>query len=218
MKMKHSRSRALALTAVFLMIAMATMGVGYGLWSKILTVNGTVNTGNIGAAFSSVLCFDHSHTFSSDLTPTDPFGPHPHGALMDVPELKDVSSTTAAINANPMIIDITVNNAYPSNANDCEVEWTNFGSVPVFVELITINGTSTDANNNDLELELDGDPGDGPELWIQWINGLCTQVDPGQTLAGSLKWHTEQGATEGATYQWQMEITLVQWNETTNCT
>jgi len=43
--------KALPITTVLLILALAlaTVGVGYGLWSKVLTIDGTVFTGEVNA-------------------------------------------------------------------------------------------------------------------------------------------------------------------------
>ena len=45
-------------TIVLLFIALASVGIGYGLWSKTLFIDGTVNTGQVNVAFTAAFTDD----------------------------------------------------------------------------------------------------------------------------------------------------------------
>jgi hypothetical protein len=46
------KSLPLGAIVMLLILALATIGVGYGLWSKILLINGVVSTGEMNASLS----------------------------------------------------------------------------------------------------------------------------------------------------------------------
>jgi len=190
------RSPAL-LFAVLLVLALATLGMGYGLWSKTLYINGTVGTGSVDAVWT--------YASSSD----------PPGGL-DPPDYeKDVARLDCDINAaDAQIIDFVVTNGYPSYRADCQVEFANTGTIPVKVEQITVTPGAGLANCTTTQ-----DPGTGTttvdcdQLWIKFVDTLCQQVEPSGELASSVRVHVEQDADQNASYAFQVEQLLVQWNE-----
>lgn len=222
---RHPAIVSALLVIVALVIAMATVGPAYSLWSTTLAVGDTAGTGTVDVGFSSLTCLDGDSDPlpEPDLTPDgDPFGPHPHGIL--APLGPDVSRTVASINAtHNQISNIEMVDAYPGNANECRVSWVNIGTTPVFAEAVTVGGGSAacpacstailDSSQDWAELELDGDT-DGAEIWVQWVSGFCQQLNPSGSGSGLLRWHQEQGASPDVTYNWTLEILLVQWNET----
>ncbi len=109
---------------VILVIALAAIGVGYGLWSKVLFVSGTVATGNVNAEFLSP---------STNDTGTDPG------------YTKDVGSCTVALAAQPGagpndLLTVTITNGYPSYSCTVSFSVKNSGSIPVMVQAFNFAG------------------------------------------------------------------------------
>jgi hypothetical protein len=107
-----SRKRTLPVTfiAILLVIALATMGVAYGLWSKTLYIKGTVNTGNVDAELSIE-------------------------SVWDV-ESKDVGTCEAALGSTYQTNDtlnITVGNGYPSYYCYVKFDVHSTGSIPIHI-------------------------------------------------------------------------------------
>lgn len=111
--MFRRKSLPLGVLVMLLVLALATLGLGYGLWSKILYINGTVATGNVDAELTL-------------------------GKFGDTEVEKDVGTCLAELlmidgATQPNKIRVTVTNAYPSY--EC---WVNFdvhskGTIPVLV-------------------------------------------------------------------------------------
>lgn len=104
------------MAAVFaaLMIALMAVGVSYAMWDKTLYINGTVNTGEVNAIFTTATC-------------------------TEVPEAegKDVGSCTVE-GAGTQTLTVTILNGYPCYG--CTVDFTvdNTGSIPVKVQSLTV--------------------------------------------------------------------------------
>ena len=182
-------------TAILFIVTMMTLtsvGAGYALWFENLTVDGTINTGEVYAYWSACYSFDTG------------LDPNPDGTNKG----KDVGSTTCSIDTgDPRILHITINNGYPCYWNDCEVEYTIGGTIPVKVQSIEIIpydftlASAYGANNG--------------ELWVKMVDGLGSQLHPGDQSAGSFKIHVEQCAEQLANYNFDVIIKVVQYNEYT---
>jgi hypothetical protein len=181
---------------VILVIALAAIGVGYGLWSKVLFISGTVQTGNVNAVFVSASTNDDGA--GDILNPYDPLDPG---------YTKDVGSCTVAITGEAHDqLTITILNGYPSYS--CTVDFTvrNSGSIPVMVQAFNFTGLPPV-----LDLTLPGDP----QNWLS----VGDQIDPDHEVAGALTVHVRQEAEETTdpqnpvVYSFSAAITLVQWNE-----
>jgi hypothetical protein len=174
---------------VILIIALAAIGVGYGLWSKVLFIGGTVQTGNVNADFVNASTNDSGHELDPSTIP----------GL----ERKDVGNCEVVIGdqtpndliVNNDLLTVTIYNGYPSYS--CTVDFTvwNSGSVPVKVQAFNFTGLPPV-----LDLTTSGPSVD-------------TQIEPDHGVAGALTVHVRQEAEESATYTFSAAITLVQWNE-----
>lgn len=196
----RTRSRLqVSLLSLLLLLALASLGIGYGLWSKVLRINGTVKTGNVDARWILANCAE--------------FHPWPGGGTPGEFEGKDVGSTTAVIDPeDDQILHITLNNTYPSYAVDCEVHFINDGTIPVFVRgtaiiPVTSNLTNCTVTGNQTKiLKCD-------QLTVKYVDGINSQVDPGDEMASSLVVHVEQPASQNATYEFDVIECMAQWNE-----
>ncbi len=125
-----------------LMIALGALGVGFGLWSKVLTIDGTVNTGEVNAQFS-LNEIDQGDPSTSATEPlfwegdsncdTDALG-------NDDCEIegKDIGDCTAAklpglSNPGSQLLEITVTSGYPSFNCWVQFDVSNNGSIPIRV-------------------------------------------------------------------------------------
>jgi len=191
-------NRTLMLLVVGLVLALASLGVAYGLWSKALTVDGTVNTGDLNADWDLASC--------GELYGWP--GPFSQGEFLG----KDVGSVEAVIDPDDaQILHFTVDNGYPSYVADCEVEYANTGTIPVNVVGTTIipvagltNCTLTGVQTKTLTCD---------QLTVVLVDGIGLQLDPGDGLASSVRIHVEQLAKERTTYEFDVGVCLAQWNE-----
>jgi hypothetical protein len=185
--------------AFALVCAVAALGVGYALWSKSLLILGTVDTGRVDARWTLATCTE--------------FYPWPVGGNSGEVEGKDVGWTTTQIDPqDPAVLHVTINNGYPSYAVDCQVHFTNSGTIPVFMRGTTIIPVSVNLTNCTLtgnqSKTLDCD-----ELTVKFVDNIGSQFDPGDELASSLVVHVEQPADQLATYEFEVEVCMAQWNE-----
>jgi hypothetical protein len=184
---------------IALLAALATTGVAYGLWSETLTIRGTVHTGEVDARWTFVSCAE--------------FYPWPQGGHSGEVEGKDVGVTMAQIDPNdPHILRLTVENAYPSYAVDCQVHFMVEGTVPVRVRGTMIRPTSANLTCR----EVTGDQTKTlvcDQMTIRYFDGIGSQIHPGDEAASSLMFHVEQAAAENSTYEFEVGVCLAQWNE-----
>jgi hypothetical protein len=98
--------KALPIVSLLLIISLAAVGVGYGLWFEIMEVRGTINTGVLDVEWL--------------------------GPIVTEYETKDVATCQANIAADTLTINVS--NFYPSYV--CEVEFgvLNVGSIPVHIQ------------------------------------------------------------------------------------
>ena len=190
-------------TALLLMLSLALMGVGYGLWSKTLLIRGTVNTGTVDAKWISASCTEF-HTW-----PNMPQSTEDQGEF----EGKDVGSTDFQIDlVDDQIVHVTVHNGYPSYAVDCQMHFEYEGSIPVIVRGTNILPISTNLTNcgltNDHPMTLSCD-----QLTVMYADGIGAQLHQGYTEAGSLTIHVEQPADQLSTYEFDVLHCMAQWNE-----
>ena len=198
------------------MIAVATMGVGYGLWFKILTVNGTVATGTVNASWFDCVLTD------TTLGPpylTPPFDQTVEDGFVSPPTNLDKNVAKGGCTGiGTDTLTLTLTNTYPSYYISANVYPQNTGSVPVVIDEVDINGTIASGATTYVSMDLGGDANDDFELL--WQDNLCVQLDPGDPAPEiSFRMHLLQEApqTQTGTLQFTITLKLVQWNEKT-CT
>lgn len=192
----------IGVAAIVLLIGLATMGMGYGLWSKVLTIDTTVQTGSVDGRWVFASC-DEFYTWPDLPTPnqlTEFLG-------------KDVGSFELDLDGDQLFV--TLHNTYPSYAVICDVKFKVEGTIPVILRGVDITPVSPnlapcelskteDEQNTTLEC---------PELTVIYIDGIGSQVHPGSLVASDLLIHVEQPAAQGDTYQFELGVCFAQWNE-----
>lgn len=200
----HGHSSLLLFATVVLILAAATLGLGSAHWTWLLTDTGMVETGNFGGSWTWASCAEF-HTWPDPpmVFPQD-FGEA--GGL-------DVGSTTAYADlSNPRIMHMTVDNAYPSYAVDCQVHFWNSGTIPWIIRGTEIVPVGTNLHNcvmtgNQVKtLNCD-------EMTVIYADGIGSQIDPGDGAAGSVTLHVEQLADPESTYDFEVHICVSNWNE-----
>jgi len=197
----RKRMPPLGVVAVVIVLALASIGVVFGLWSKVLTIDGTVNTGNVDAVWFLASCAENP----------------PDGEV----EGKDVGQFSIAPDPNDQeILIFTIENGYPSYLVDCEVHFANNGSVPIKIRGIA----ETDANGGAIsEVLIDGigsqlEPCGFTPAWGTSIFGVPSDCQTAMSLAV----HVEQPALQNAggpdpgdppPYEFQFRVCVAQWNE-----
>ena len=228
--MFRRKSLPLGVLVMLLVLALASLGVGYGLWSKILTINGTVKTGTVNAVFVKAFTddddvMDDPLKDSLDLDDCRDVGgvdrdgdgltscdPAESGVDPKRRYLKDVARCDAGIDPDDKQFGwIIKTNVYPSYYCTAWFEVHNNGTVPVKVAGATVGGVPIKPSVP-TPFDLDGDG--IPDVAIH-LTGLDIgqQIDPCDTVQIDIDQHVLQGAPMGATLSYKVEIDLHQWNE-----
>ena len=106
--------KKIGLICLALVLALGALGVGFAMWDKTLYIDGTVNTGEVNAIFTTASCTEDPEV-----------------------EGKDVGSCTLT-GIGEQTLTITIDNGYPCYG--CTVDFTvdNIGTIPVKVQSLTI--------------------------------------------------------------------------------
>jgi hypothetical protein len=228
---------------MLLILALATVGVGYGLWAKTVTIRGTVNTGELNVALS-VEEIDESRDFDAWYCPNG--GGYSIGKDCDADgnldddleyEDKDWVASCDAVpvdngeypdleNEGPQGMLVTIENAYPSF--NCFIQWNveNTGTIPVKVKHPRVYAwTGTEWEELGPGFLLGGNYGWDGEEYIYHLNSwpptigdeTCylngTQLERGEIALCNLHFHLGQLAEMDETYYFKVEAFVHQWNE-----
>jgi hypothetical protein len=212
-----------------LVLALATIGVGYGLWSKTLFITGTVNTGTVDAMLSreevDLVALEPAGNSFNDLAPQFcngyTIGQNCDGkdGLDDSFQVEDkpVASCSAVL-LNPWTMKVTVSNAYPGV--NCFIRYNieNTGTIPVILY------------GPDFFYDIDGD-GDWDFMGTDGIGTIETsalhindwppdcfrdgvQLHADDTVFCNMHINVKQTAAQGTTYYFLVQFFARQWNET----
>ena len=197
----RGRRLPLGTAALGLVLALATVGVVFGLWSKVLTVEGEVHTGTVHASWDVAICSE--------------FHPWPlsFGSVNGEFEGKDVGSTSVFPDpSDNNLLHLVIENGYPSYSVDCEVEYKNDGTIPFIIRGFGIEATSPNLTN----CSLTGDQNKTlacDQLTVILIDGIGSQIHPGESVASSVRVHVEQAADQDTLYSFAIKFCVAQWNE-----
>jgi hypothetical protein len=209
---------------VLLFVFLASIGVGYSLWSKTLEVEGSVNTGNVNAVFArdpftddddkvNDIGLDSMDTGDCEISvreagSCDPASPGPDPK---VHYGKDVGLCRASLTANDAGL-VRLINGYPSYHCTAWFKVKNTGNIPVKVASIKVNGEPVMPGALAV-LDLTGD--EAPDLGLQITDiKTCQQIDPGEDALLNIDQHVLQTALQGQhDLEYNVEVQLNQWNE-----
>ena len=118
----RGRFTKVAVLFLVLALALAAVGVGYAMWSKTLTIDGTVKTGEVNAIFTTATCTD---------TGVDP------GYTKDVGSCEVTGAGTQKLT-------ITITNGYPCYTCDIDFTIDNTGTIPVKVQSFDLSGVPSE--------------------------------------------------------------------------
>ncbi len=183
--------RKILILSVVLAIALSALGVGYALWSDTLTIDGTINTGNVNIEWSAGPSYDS-----------------------ELPG-KDVSNIECHVDYDPQSatfgqLIVTVTNAYPCIDYYQDVAVGSFGTVPVIISDVSFN-TSLLPPNTTVEM-LPASFG-GYEGYPDIAVGV--QLHENDVAIGTIHVHLTNDAEQGTTYTFTGNVTAVQYNEYT---
>lgn len=234
--MRNSKFLSVGTLSLAVVILLATLGVGYTLWSKVLTIQGTVETGTVHAEFIDAFTDDDNVVNNPDKDSGDtgecplPLvdgGPSPtscdpaaSGKDPKPRYEKDVAWCIAEIDlADPNVAYVDIVNGYPSYYCTAWFEIHNDGTIPVRLESVMINGIPVvpsqvipfDLDNADRD--DDNTTGSDVEIHVTEIE-VCQQIHPSEVVQMDLDMHVLQDAPQGATLEFEAQVQLNQYNET----
>lgn len=213
--------KALPITTVLLILALAlaTVGVGYGLWSKVLTIKGTVETGEVNAIFSIE---EVDQGWAGFLVDDGVWENHEW-------ENKDVANCIASLveksppdlnNEGPQLMTITITNGYPSFSCYVNFNVENVGSIPIKLEQPHLTGVDPVALDVDFLTGNEGTAG----CYFAEENGSAVgpvvahpQLEPEEATFCTIRVHVLQQAEQDQVgedaYTFTASICVHQWNE-----
>lgn len=186
-----SRTPALLLLAL---LAAAGLGGVFALWQEILTIDVTVETGELDAVLSVDDMGDTEIETAQAMGEPDP-------------AVKDVSSIMCTLSDDGKSITVTIDNAYPSIFYWCLLNLENTGTIPFKVQSIEFMNDTISPVAEHFGFFDDLDLSD-PDTFV-----VGAQLEPGDVGYDYLIVHLSNDAEENQTYSATIEIQVVQWNE-----
>lgn len=200
MKLKTGKITALFLVSV---IALAGTSVGYAMWSESLYIDGYVETGELDWEFT--WAFPTPEPNGIDWTCDPGFQ---NIRAVDPP--KDVGSIGTNLvdtdgDGDYDTVEITLSNVYPCYFQSISMEYHINGNIALIIDHWDVDGVPVDAGYTITILN--------GAIEIMILDGVGTQMHPGQNGESSLRIHVLQPADEGTTYTFTVSVTGVQYNE-----
>ncbi|MEM4550575.1 MAG: hypothetical protein QXG82_03965 [Sulfolobales archaeon] len=197
-------------TALVSVIALAILASAVAMWYDILKIHAEVKTGSVDVEFTG-----NPRVFEGE-----EYG-KPWVASCSATLKEHVNEDEGNPSGdNDLELVITVSNAYPCyycKVSDVNVK--NTGTVPVKLAVEVKADGRTCVRKIDrwgqyyYECDADGDGDLDLVLWGCFTSLEGVQLEPGGTISFTVDMHVEQGASEGATYEVQILIKAIQWNE-----
>ncbi len=209
--------KRVGILGLVVVLALAVVGIGFGHWSKMLYINGTVDTGELNLCFFSAISNDSGvtidpgkdkHVGTTEVYCADPWDPEQPGPVVPCQQA----------------IMMVVENAYPCYEAGIEYMIWNVGTIPAKIQSIKINGTPVvpgqtvtigwlEITHTTLEVGTQIDPEDPP------VPGGQIMV-PGDLHIHVLQEYDDDGdpqtdpvlTPENASMSFVVEIEAVQWN------
>jgi hypothetical protein len=178
------------LSALLLLLMLATLGMAYGQWTEALSANGTVTTGEVNVDFVDFDCHDN----------------------------ESLASIGAVLNSEKNTLQMSVDNAYPGYVGRCSTDFVVRGTLPVYIKSIDfapgggLTGCSTtySASTGSFTAAC-------KQMEIVWTNGLCRQFATGEGEGSNMRFTLLADAEESTAYQFAVTYTLEQATGSNNC-
>lgn len=221
--MTQSKSLPIGMGFMVLMIALAALGVGYGLWSQRLFIQGRVNTGEVSAVLHGAFTDDDGHVNDPNLDSGDVGGCATFAEVASScdpadggPDLKlrrdlDVGRCEAEISPDGITATITAQEAYPGYFCTAWLVLNNNGMLPVKIAGISVNEMPF-APEQPTSMDLDSDQLVDIAIRLGGIQ-ICQQLDPNGALLMDLQQAIQADAPQQSELAYTVQVQLVQWNE-----
>lgn len=221
--MRKLRSLPLGTTFMLLVGGLAVLAIGYGLWSQVLTIRGRINTGNLATGFARAFTDDDGVVdlpiFDGNDVGNCPVqaggnsscDPAASGADPKARHDKDVGVCQATISADGLTGVVTKLRVYPGYFCTAWFEVHNTGNVPVRIAKATIQGQEV-LPNVATPFDLDSDGRNDVAIHLTGFD-VCQQIDPAARAFVDIDQEILQGAREGVTLNYEVQLQFNQWNE-----
>lgn len=203
-------------------LALASMGLTYTLWSETLEIDGTVNTGSVDVSISGgyqeFVGVETGGVYSIVAESTLPVEKNTANCAVEGAVGVGAEHLGDTVNTGDGELDVTVTGAYPSYYCVVTVTVTNEGTVPVHVNLPELAATSTTGitgigslDDYNANIDVDGDGAlDDAGCYTEDV-----QLHTGDTASCAIIIHftNSDNLDEGTAYDFNFTILAHQWNE-----
>ncbi len=149
-----------------------------------LSVQGTVTTGEVDAAWIDHFCGDN-----------EPY------------------ATISSSQTDPHTIQVTVDNAYPGYLGYCLADFKVGGTIPVYLDDIDFNqGNLTGCVVDPEDMSTGTFTATCDQLKVVWTDGLCTKFNPGGSEGSNMRVTVLDQAETNASYTFAIHYTFEQAN------
>jgi hypothetical protein len=224
--MRKRRNIPVGTLFMILILALATLGVGYGLWAKLLLINGTIETGVVDAIFVNAFTDDDGKVdlASKDAGDTGSCAEYQHniGGSCDPSSFGDVNAPPTRydkdvghceaivdLEADPTgeTLKVTVENGFPSYYCTVWFDILNNGTIPVKIQELELtpnnftNGEQVTVELSHLSCGQQIDPAPIELDSISCGGGGCPPPEPPSEYVAQadIHIHVEQDAAQGLT-------------------
>lgn len=202
--------KKIGVICIALVLALGSLGVGYAAWTDTVTIAGTVTTGDVNWEFSGM-----PGQSDAGLDPNCFFDLN-GGTWVTMD--KNVASTAVAYEAGaePHLMTVTIDNAYPYYANHISFAVHGLGSIPLRVWKVNflvddIVVETIYVGDQYIYLDLDGDGADDLEIW--WGSYFGLQLHECNRLDKSFELLVLQAAPQNSRLSFTIEIVAIQFDE-----
>jgi hypothetical protein len=220
--------------ALALVTLLATLGIGFSMWSQTITISGTVNTGNVSlkvSNYTGTWAYKDSGSnlvFTTTQPTIPPSSTAPAGALWGTSYAKVLSvnsntdltqSYTCTSNAG-LTIALGYSNLFPV-PNPASGFWpwvadfdiTNVGSIPIKLEVGSTSTTDSSTTTPGM-----------PAIGVTYVNNSTSisaegyQLEPGGVIHVQIALTVNESTVQSYNGTFSLKISGVQWNEYTSGT
>jgi len=213
-----------------LVVALAAVGVGYGLWSKTLFIQGSVSAGDLNAVFVDAFT-DDDGVVDNVVKDQQDVGPDPSAPGPNPSRIADnLASCTAMLANEEQDLDaevgiqtavLNITEGYPSYWCTAWFDLSNTGTVPVTLEAVQVpllGSTATVGRCEDVgftALDLNGDKVADIEVCAIGMPAEGkARIDPGAALPFQLGLAThllQVEGNQGMNFSYVVHLLLQQW-------
>lgn len=227
--MKNSKLGNTALLSIAFMLVLSGLGVSYAAWTETITIQGTVNTGELCWEFADCDTLDHHQPINQggdyptdfpDYTCNDGFVFEPGEGWFWALD-KDVSWCEQELvdldeDGHMESVDLTIFNTYPGNFHEVTFYVNNCGTIPLrFNRVLLSDGVHEWVINGfGSHVEMDFNDDGEAEFEILWNEPCGQQIHPGGFSPEFSFWmHCLSPMDQSDVCEFTVSPEAVQWDE-----